>query len=89
VAFWHLVSLLTGASPADVVLGTGAVAAVLLIAVLTAATLTGHRVTAPDARLPGSGLHARAARTRVPRHRDPDAAGRTRPRGPTGVLAAA
>ncbi|MFI5931235.1 DUF6412 domain-containing protein [Actinoplanes sp. NPDC051494] len=88
-AFWHLVGLLTGANSADLFLGTGAVGAVLLMAVLAAATLTGRRTTATEAVVPGAGLHARAARTRVPRHRDPDAAGRTRPRGPTGALAAA
>jgi len=86
VAFWHLVSLLTGASPADSAL---AAAAVLLIAVLAAGMFTGRRLTAGDARIPGIGLRARAERTGVPRHRDPDAAGHTRPRGPTGVLAAA
>ena len=89
VALWHLVSLLTGAGPADLGLGAGAAAAALLIAVLAAGILTGRRVTAADARVPGVGLHARAERTGVPRHRDPDAAGRTRPRGPTAAVAAA
>ncbi|WP_430782135.1 DUF6412 domain-containing protein [Actinoplanes sp. G11-F43] len=36
-----------------------------------------------------SALRSRAVRAGVPRHRDPDAPGRTRPRGPTGAPAAA
>ena len=81
-ALLSLLSSVTDAGPA------GAVAGLLLITVLAAvAVLT--RDAAPAAppvtrRL----LRQRAARSGVPRHRDPDAPGRTRPRGPTRPLAA-
>ena len=79
-AIWCVVSLLTDAGPV----------AVLLIAVIAAGLLL-LRATAADAPAEtGRALLTRAARVGVPRHRDPDASGRTRPRGPTArPLAAA
>lgn len=88
-AFWHLVSVLTEAGPTGLIVGAGAVAGVLLIAVLTAGVLLGRRAAAPDPRVTRRVLQDRAGRSGVPRHRDPDAPGRTRPRGPTGAPAVA
>ncbi|WP_309238288.1 DUF6412 domain-containing protein [Actinoplanes aureus] len=89
-ALWRLVGvLLTESGPTGLLLGAGAVAGVLLVTALTASMLLGGRFTATE---PGTSRHwlrERARRTGVPRHRDPDAAGRTRPRGPTAALAAA
>ncbi|SNY74735.1 DUF6412 domain-containing protein [Paractinoplanes atraurantiacus] len=82
VALWHLIGALTDVSPAGLVVGA------LLVAVLAAVAAATHRspVGAPQV-TPGV-LRQRAARI-LPRHRDPDAAGRTRPRGPTRRLAPA
>ena len=83
-ALWWLVSVLTDAGPSTL-------AGVLLIAALAAVVLVVVRQVGGDgtagARL---GLRARAHKAGVPRYRDPDAPGRTRPRGPTArPLAAA
>ncbi|GAB1691189.1 DUF6412 domain-containing protein [Krasilnikovia sp. M28-CT-15] len=88
-AFRLLVSMLTEAGPTGLLVGTGAVAGVLLIAALAAGVVLSSRATAVHPRIRLRALRDRAGRTGVPRHRDPDAAGRTRPRGPTGLLAAA
>ncbi|WP_229074609.1 DUF6412 domain-containing protein [Actinoplanes sp. DH11] len=87
-ALWRLVGLLTDAGPAAILVGAGAVAGVLLLAALTAGALLNFRtvVTSPVSR---SEMRERARRTGVPRHRDPDAPGRTRPRGPTVTPVAA
>ena len=88
-AFWRVVSALTDAGPTGLLVGTGAVAGVLLIAVLAAGSVLSRRATSVDPGISHQALREHAGRTGVPRHRDPDAAGRTRPRGPTGLLAAA
>lgn len=87
-AFSYLVSVLTEAGPTGLLLGTGAIAGVLLVAVFATGAL-GRRAAAVDPCATRRVLRERADRAGVPRHRDPDAPGRTRPRGPTGLLAAA
>ncbi|MEV4352067.1 DUF6412 domain-containing protein [Actinoplanes sp. NPDC049596] len=76
VALWHLIGALTDVGPAGLVVGA------LLVAVLAAVAVAGRRVPVGGARITPGVLRQRAARI-LPRHRDPDAAGRTRPRGPT------
>jgi hypothetical protein len=88
-AFRHLVSVLTEAGPTGLLVGTGSAAAMLLIAVLAASVFSGQRPVAPELRVTRRILREQAGRTGVPRDRDPDAPGRTRPRGPTAALAAA
>lgn len=88
-ALWRLVSMLaesTGAS--EFAGGAGALVGVVLIAVLARILLV-RRTPAGDSRAAAGALRSRAERTGVPRHRDPDASGRTRPRGPTAAPAAA
>jgi len=92
-AFWRLVGVLTvgvltEVGPTGVVVATAVAAGVLLTAVVAARVL--RRVGS------GSGplvtprvLRAQADRTGIPRHRDPDASGRPRPRAPTATLAVA
>ena len=87
-AFWRLVGVLTDAGPTALLFGAGAAAGVLLLAVLTATVLLGHRSATSVPGLSGHALRERARRTGVPRHRDPDAPGRTRPRGPTRLSVA-
>lgn len=88
-AFWRLVGVLTEAGPSGLLLGAGAIAGVLLMAVLAATVLLGHRAASAPGGLSRQALRERARRTGVPRHRDPDAPGRTRPRGPTRLPVAA
>ncbi|OJF10121.1 hypothetical protein BG844_33985 [Couchioplanes caeruleus subsp. caeruleus] len=88
-AFRQVVSVLTDAGPTGLLVGTGALAGVLLIAVLAAGVVLSRRATSVTPVITRRALRECAGRTGVPRHRDPDAAGRTRPRGPTGLLAAA
>jgi hypothetical protein len=89
-ALWHVLGVLVDAGPAGLLAGTAAVAGTLLVAALAALVLlrralAGRRVQA----LTGRALRERSGRIGVPRHRDPDAAGRPRPRAPSAVLAAA
>lgn len=84
-----LAGVLTESGPAGLLVGAGAVAGVLLVTVLTASVLLGGRVTVTGPGASRRWLRERARRTGVPRYRDPDADGRTRPRGPTAALAAA
>ena len=81
VALWHLAGVLTEHGPA------GLLAGLLLVTVL-AAVAVGTRRPAVTPALTRRMVRQRAARTGVPRHRDPDSSGRTRPRGPTRPLAA-
>ncbi|MBU2666957.1 hypothetical protein KOI35_25940 [Actinoplanes bogorensis] len=83
-AIWWLVSMLTDAGPSKL-------AGVLVIAALAAVLLVLVRPARPgDSAIIGLALRRRADKTGVPRYRDPDAPGRTRPRGPTArPLAAA
>jgi hypothetical protein len=61
-------------------------AAVLVVAVVLALyAVTGLRLSQPRAVL--DAMRERARRVGVPRQRDPDAAGRARPRAPTSLLA--
>jgi hypothetical protein len=86
-ALWRLVGLLTDAGPTAMILGAASVAGVLLLTALAAGALLNFRAVAhpPASR---SAMRDRARRAGVPRHRDPDAPGRTRPRGPTRPLVA-
>ncbi|MCO8276871.1 DUF6412 domain-containing protein [Actinoplanes sp. TRM 88003] len=74
-AIWCVVSLLTDAGPSGL-------AGLMLIAALAAGLILLAR-SAPAGRVSVSAWQTRSARAGVPRHRDPDAPGRTRPRGPT------
>ena len=78
-AIWWLVSVLTDAGPS----GLAGLAGALLIAAVAAVLLLAGRVTGDDPATTGLALRTRAGRAGVPRYRDPDAPGRTRPRGPT------
>ncbi|MFF5083466.1 DUF6412 domain-containing protein [Actinoplanes sp. NPDC000266] len=82
VALWHLIGALTDVSPAGLVVGA------LLVAVLAAVAAATHRSPTSAPQVTPGVLRQRAARI-LPRHRDPDAPGRTRPRGPTRRLAPA
>jgi hypothetical protein len=88
-ALWHVVSVLTDAGPTGLLVGAGAVAAALLGTVIAAGARLGRRPATAGPHLTRRALQERTRRTGVPRHRDPDASGRVRPRGPTGLLAAA
>lgn len=87
-ALLRLVGVLSDAGPTAMIAATAGVAGVLLLATLAAGALLGFRAVArpPAAR---SAMRDWARRAGVPRHRDPDAPGRTRPRGPTRRFVAA
>ncbi len=86
---WYLVGLLTDAGATGMHSGTAAATAALLTVVLSASVLLHRVVTDPDLRITRRLLRERSGRTGIPRHRDPDAAGRARPRAPTTTLAVA
>ncbi|MFI5493897.1 DUF6412 domain-containing protein [Actinoplanes sp. NPDC051859] len=88
-ALWRLVGALTDAGPTGLLLGTGAIAGLLLIVAVSAVVALSRRPAQAGVQNLRRALREWAGRAGVPRHRDPDAAGRTRPRGPTGLLAAA
>ncbi|GAB3843012.1 hypothetical protein GCM10029963_16990 [Micromonospora andamanensis] len=85
---WYLVGVLADAGAASLLSGTAAVTGVLLTAVLAAAILLPATAADPDLRVTRRMLRERSGRTGVPRHRDPDAAGRARPRAPTAATLA-
>ena len=85
---WHLVGVLADAGPAGLLAGTAAATGLLLTVMLAAVRLR-RIVTGPGPRVTRRILRERAGLTGTPRHRDPDAAGRTRPRAPTTARAAA
>ncbi|GAA2704502.1 MULTISPECIES: DUF6412 domain-containing protein [Actinoplanes] len=87
-ALWRLVSMLASASSSEFVAGTSALVGVVLVAVLARVLLV-RPAGFGDFRGAGRALRRRADRVGVPRHRDPDASGRTRPRGPTAAAAVA
>lgn len=94
-ALCRLVGLLAEAGPSDLAGGTGALVggAGALVGLVLIAVLAHAVLVLPAAggvhRDAGFALRDRSARAGVPRHRDPDASGRTRPRGPTGAAAVA
>jgi hypothetical protein len=83
-ALWHLLGVLTEVGSAGLLAGTAAAAGLLLAAALAVRVLRRARVAAAAPR-----LALPSAPTVVPRHRDPDARGHSRPRAPTAALAAA
>ncbi|MEV4711509.1 DUF6412 domain-containing protein [Micromonospora sp. NPDC049374] len=80
---WHLVGVLADVGASSMLSGTAAVTGVLLTALLAAAVLLTGATADSDQRITRRMLRERSGRTGVPRHRDPDAAGRARPRAPT------
>ena len=88
-ALWHLLGVLTDVGPTGLLAGTAAAAGLLLAAVLAVRVLLRRVGAASGPRATRRALRERAHRTGVPRHRDPDASGRSRPRAPTAVPAAA
>ena len=88
-ALWYVVGLLAELGPGALVAGSAAAAGVLIVAVLAARALLVGPVARSDVTATRQSLRERARQVRVPRHRDPDAAGRSRPRAPTAALAAA
>lgn len=86
---WHFVGVLTDVGPAGVLVGTAAATGVLLAVVLAASIPLRQVVADPDLQVTRRILRERTGRTGIPRHRDPDAAGRSRPRAPTAAPAAA
>jgi hypothetical protein len=73
-AIWCVVIALTDAGPSALLLIAAAAAGLLVL-------LWGTATAAPGET--GRAFQRKAERAGVPRHRDPDAPGRTRPRGPT------
>jgi hypothetical protein len=88
VVLWHLVIALSDLGPAGLLAGTAAAAAMLLAAVVAAYALLRRAPASPNPRVSTRALRERSDRTGVPRHRDPDASGRSRPRAPTPAYAA-
>jgi hypothetical protein len=88
-ALWHVVGVLTEFGPTGLFAGTGAVAGVVLLAVLAARVPQRSQILVRALGVTCRVLRERAGRAGVPRHRDPDASGRSRPRAPTAVLAVA
>lgn len=86
---WHLIGMLADVAPSGLMAGSAAMVGLLFITVLAARVLIGEVAEGCDPRAIGQGLRERARRMGVPRHRDPDACGRSRPRAPTTVPAAA
>jgi hypothetical protein len=86
---WHLIGLLADAGPTGLLAGSTAVTGLLLLALLAARVLVGGATSGTDPLTVRQGLRELARRTGVPRHRDPDAAGRSRPRAPTAAPTAA
>ncbi|PZG17396.1 hypothetical protein C1I95_15595 [Micromonospora craterilacus] len=87
--FWYLVGVLADVGASSMLSGTAAATAALLAVVLSASILLQRVGADPDLRITRRILRERSGRTGVPRHRDPDAAGRARPRAPTATLAVA
>ncbi|MFY1575964.1 DUF6412 domain-containing protein [Verrucosispora sp. WMMD703] len=85
---WYLVGVLADVGASSMLSGTAAVTGVLLAAVLAAGVLLTGTVADPALRVTRRMLRERSGRTGVPRHRDPDAAGRARPRAPTAATLA-
>jgi Family of unknown function (DUF6412) len=97
-AFWPHAGLLSGALLSGGLSGghqSGlmVLAAITLTGMLVALLAQGARITAAAAAIPLSGraaaLRAKSWRAAFQPQRDPDAAGRARPRAPTGCPAAA
>jgi hypothetical protein len=86
---WHLVGVFTDMGPGGLLAGTAAATAVLLAVMLAASALPRQVAAEVHPLVTRRILREQAGRTGMPRHRDPDAAGRSRPRAPTAALAAA
>ncbi len=86
---WHLVGLLTEVGPGGLLAGTAAATGVLLAVMFAASALPRHVTGDTRPLVTRRILREHARRTGMPRHRDPDAAGRSRPRAPTAAVAAA
>ncbi|MEV6812418.1 DUF6412 domain-containing protein [Micromonospora sp. NPDC051296] len=86
---WYLVGVLADVGASSMLSGTAAATAALLAVVLSASILLQRVGADPDLRITRRILRERSGRTGIPRHRDPDAAGRARPRAPTATLAVA
>ncbi len=87
-ALWHLLGVLAEVGPASLLAGTAA-AGLLLAAALALRVLVRCLVAGPGPRITRRILRDRAGCPGVPRHRDPDARGHSRPRAPTAARAAA
>lgn len=86
---WHLIGILAEAGPSGVLTSSGAIVGLLVIAVFASRALPGAIVASVDPLAVPQGLRELARRTGIPRHRDPNASGRSRPRAPTTAPAAA
>jgi hypothetical protein len=86
---WHLLGLLTDVGPSGLLAGTAAATGVLLAVMIAASALPRHVAAYAGPLVTRRILREQAGRTGMPRHRDPDAAGRSRPRAPTVAVAAA
>lgn len=87
-ALWRVLGVLSEVGPYGLLVGT-AMAAGLLVAAFVAARVLRQAVAGRPGPITGRVLRQRADRAGVPRDRDPDAAGRPRPRAPAAVHAAA
>lgn len=83
------VDLLGDIGPAGLLAGTAAALGVLLVAVLAARVLARRTVPRGVAGQRGRTLRAETRHAGIPRYADPDAPGRSRPRAPCAVHAAA
>jgi hypothetical protein len=88
-ALGQVVGVLTECGPNVLLVGAGAMAGVLLLAVLAAAVPQRSQIAGPARGVTRRSLRERTVRAGIPRHRDPDASGRSRPRAPTALLAVA
>jgi hypothetical protein len=86
---WHLVGVLTDAGPGGLLVGAAVATGLLLIAILAASILLRRVGAGSGVRVTRRVLRERTGRAGIPRHRDPDAAGQSRPRAPTTALAVA
>ncbi|WP_433528810.1 DUF6412 domain-containing protein [Micromonospora sp. CA-263727] len=86
---WYLVGVVADVGASSMLSGTAAATAALLAVLLSASILLQRVGVDPDPRITRRVLRERSGRTGIPRHRDPDAAGRARPRAPTAPFAVA
>jgi Family of unknown function (DUF6412) len=84
-ALWQVLGVLAEVGPAGLLAGTAAVASALLVAALAALIVLRRALAGPGPAVACRALRDRANRIGVPRHRDPDAAGRPRPRAPSAA----
>jgi len=84
-ALWHVLDVLAAVGPAGIVVA----AATLAMTVLSGRLPRDRDTHRSELRCTRRVLRESTSRAGVPRHRDPDAAGRSRPRAPSTAVPAA